>query len=75
VDLDWQQYVEIDPTYYRPTEVDHLRGDASKARRVLGWEPAITFDALVDMMVDHDLQLAEREITLVAAGHTVTFAG
>jgi GDPmannose 4,6-dehydratase len=75
VGLDWQQYVEIDPVYYRPTEVDHLRGDASKARRVLGWEPTVMFDGLVDMMVDQDLQLAEREVTLVAAGHTVTFVG
>lgn len=55
LDLDWQQYVEIDPRYYRPAEVDLLIGDASKARRVLGWEPKVKFEALVRMMVDADL--------------------
>lgn len=53
--LDWQQYVEIDPRYYRPAEVDLLIGDASKARRVLGWEPKVKFQELVRMMVDADL--------------------
>lgn len=55
LDLDWHQYVEIDPRYYRPAEVDLLIGDASKARRVLGWEPKVKFEALVRMMVDADL--------------------
>jgi GDPmannose 4,6-dehydratase len=55
LDLDWKQFVEIDPRYFRPTEVDLLVGDASKARRKLGWEPKITFKELVRTMVDADL--------------------
>ncbi|MFH1417337.1 MAG: GDP-mannose 4,6-dehydratase [Planctomycetota bacterium] len=54
VDLDWHKYVEIDPRYYRPTEVDMLRGDASKAARVLGWKSKTTFEQLVRMMVEAD---------------------
>ena len=69
VDLDYRDFVEKDPRYLRPTEVDHLRGDASKARRVLGWEPKVGFDALVKMMVDADLRLAERERLLRDHGH------
>jgi GDPmannose 4,6-dehydratase len=61
LDLDWKEYVETDPRYYRPAEVDLLLGDASKARRVLGWEPKITFKQLVRIMVDHDLELARLE--------------
>src|SRR5215831_1322619 len=61
LDLDWQRYVEIDTRYFRPAEVDRLLGDASKARRELGWEPKVTFDQLVKLMVDHDLILAKRE--------------
>ena len=53
--LDWKQFVEIDPRYFRPAEVDLLVGDASKARRKLGWEPKITFKELVRTMVDEDL--------------------
>ena len=53
--LDWQKYVRVDPGLLRPAEVDHLIGDASKARRVLGWEPAVDFRGLVEMMVDDDL--------------------
>ena len=55
-DLDWQEYVEIDPKYFRPTEVDYLLGDAGKARRSLGWEPRVGFRELVRLMVDADLQ-------------------
>src|SRR5215475_698680 len=55
LDLDWKQFVEIDPRYFRPAEVDLLIGDASKARRKLGWEPKISFKELVRMMVDADL--------------------
>jgi GDPmannose 4,6-dehydratase len=55
-DLDWRQYVEIDPRYYRPTEVDVLLGDASKARARLGWEPQVSFGELVRLMVDADVQ-------------------
>src|ERR1051326_3606248 len=67
VGLDWQQYVEIDPRYFRPSEVDHLRGDASKAKKVLGWEPTVRFPELVALMVDADIQLLEDEL----AGRTV----
>jgi len=56
VKLDWKKYVEIDPRYYRPTEVDLLLGDASKARRKLGWQPKVRFQDLVRMMVDADLE-------------------
>jgi GDPmannose 4,6-dehydratase len=55
-DLDWREYVEIDPKYFRPTEVDYLLGDAGKARRNLGWEPRVSFRELVRLMVDADLQ-------------------
>jgi GDPmannose 4,6-dehydratase len=61
LDLDWQEHVEIDSAYFRPAEVDLLLGDAGKARRQLGWEPKVTFDELVKLMVDHDLKLAEHE--------------
>ncbi|MBM3506034.1 MAG: GDP-mannose 4,6-dehydratase [Alphaproteobacteria bacterium] len=53
--LDWQKYVEIDPKFYRPAEVDLLIGNAEKARRILGWEPRTSFRELVHMMVDADL--------------------
>jgi GDPmannose 4,6-dehydratase len=61
LDLDWNKYVEIDPRYFRPTEVDLLLGDSSKARRILGWEPKVTFKQLVKMMVEHDMELARSE--------------
>src|SRR5207245_1591449 len=61
LDLDWQQYVEIDLRYLRPAEVDLLQGDPSKARRQLGWEPKVTFNELVKLMVDYDLELARQE--------------
>ena len=61
LDLDWQKYVEIDPWYYRPSEVDNLQGDSSKARRELGWEPKVGFEELVRLMVDHDMKLAKRD--------------
>ncbi len=54
--LDWEKYVEIDPRYYRPAEVDLLIGDPTKARTVLGWEPKVKFKELVQMMVDSDLE-------------------
>lgn len=56
LDLDWQQYVKIDPRYYRPTEVDLLIGDAEKARKKLGWEPKVSFKELITMMADADLK-------------------
>jgi GDPmannose 4,6-dehydratase len=56
VGLDWREYVVIDPRYLRPAEVDDLRADGSKARRVLGWEPEVTFHRLVALMVDADME-------------------
>jgi GDPmannose 4,6-dehydratase len=73
--LDWKQYVETDPRYFRPSEVDHLRGDSSKARSELGWRPKIDFPNLVRLMVEHDLDLAKQERTLAEAGHRVVFRG
>jgi GDPmannose 4,6-dehydratase len=73
LDLDWRKYVEIDPRYYRPTEVDLLLGDASKARRVLGWQPKITFKELAKMMTHHDWTLAKEERVL--ANHRARNAG
>ncbi|MBK8480822.1 MAG: GDP-mannose 4,6-dehydratase [Proteobacteria bacterium] len=61
--------VEIDPAYFRPTEVDLLIGDPSKAKAQLGWQPRTTFEVLVERMVDHDLEAARRLLTLRAAGH------
>ena len=61
LDLDWQKYVEIDPRYYRPSEVDFLLGDSSKARKALKWEPKVTFKELARMMTDADMKLAEDE--------------
>jgi GDPmannose 4,6-dehydratase len=55
VGLDWRKYVKTDPRFLRPAEVDHLIGDASKAHKVLGWKPAVSFQGLVRMMVDADL--------------------
>jgi GDPmannose 4,6-dehydratase len=66
LELDWNQYVEIDPWYYRPSEVDLLLGDATKARRELGWQPRVGFKQLVRLMIDHDLKLAEQEKYLAA---------
>jgi GDPmannose 4,6-dehydratase len=68
LDLNWEDYVELDPRYLRPTEVDLLQGDATKARDVLGWRPTVAFPELVEMMVASDLELATRERTLVDAG-------
>jgi GDPmannose 4,6-dehydratase len=65
--LDWERHVRIDPRYYRPTEVDHLRGDATKAREVMGWVPRTSFDELVRLMVDADIRLLDDEL----AGRTV----
>jgi GDPmannose 4,6-dehydratase len=70
-DLDWKKYVKTDKRYYRPTEVDYLLGDPSKAARELTWRPKITFDGLVDMMVASDLELAKQEKTLREAGHDI----
>ena len=55
-DMDWKEYVEIDPKYFRPAEVDYLRADITKAKKVMGWEPRICYDDLVKIMVDYDLE-------------------
>ncbi len=55
VDLHWEDHVAVDPRFYRPAEVDHLLGDASKAKRILGWQPETSFEELVEMMVRADL--------------------
>ena len=73
--LDWRAHVEIDPRYNRPTEVDNLCGDASKARDILGWKPQVTFHELIRMMVDADLELAAQERTLRDAGHVLPLRG
>lgn len=71
VNLDWQKHLAIDPRYFRPTEVDHLEGDASKAYQALGWRPKTSFDGMVRIMIEHDLELAKAERTLRDAGHHV----
>jgi GDPmannose 4,6-dehydratase len=71
VELDYQDFVEIDSRYFRPTEVDILLGDPTKARKKLGWEPKISLEELARMMVEHDMELAAREKTLRDAGHEI----
>lgn len=61
LDLDWHKYVEIDPRYFRPSEVDYLQGDPSKAKKVLNWKPKVMFKQLAKMMTDADTKLAEHE--------------
>jgi len=70
VGLDWRKYVEIDPKYYRPAEVDLLIGDFSKARKQLGWAPKTKFAELVKLMVDADVKLLKdhREGRIKVAG-------
>ena len=70
LDLDYQQYVVIDPKYFRPTEVDVLLGDAAKARRLLGWKPRVGFDQLIDMMIAADMEMSSKEKTLCEAGYS-----
>ena len=62
VGMDWQKYVEIDPRYYRPAEVDLLIGDPAKAKKQLGWEPKTKFEDLVKLMVDADIKLLEDQL-------------
>ncbi|HET9983732.1 MAG TPA: GDP-mannose 4,6-dehydratase [Longimicrobiales bacterium] len=75
VGLDWREHVELDPRYRRPTEVEALEGDASKAHAKLGWRPRVGFRDLVRMMVTHDLEQARQERTLLQAGHVVPIRG
>jgi GDPmannose 4,6-dehydratase len=62
--MDYKQYVEIDPRYYRPAEVDQLLGDPTKAKQKLGWEPKVSTDELINMMADHDFELGRRDFIL-----------
>src|SRR5688572_16112310 len=71
VGLRYTDYVEVDPRYFRPAEVDELLGDPSKARKQLGWSPTTTVEQLAVMMVEADLELARREKTLRDAGHAL----
>jgi GDPmannose 4,6-dehydratase len=73
--LDWRRHVEVDRRYFRPTEVDALCGDPSKARDVLGWKPRVSFPELVKMMVEHDIELARCERTVNQAGFADTARG
>ncbi len=75
IGLDPAGLVELDARYLRPTEVNDLRGDATKAREKLGWRPSVGFAELVRMMTAHDLELARQEKTLRAAGHRVVSSG
>jgi len=75
VNLDWRKHVEFDPRYMRPTEVDHLCGDASKTREKLDWRPKVSFKELVHMMVEGDVQAARSEKVLRDAGHSVAQRG
>jgi GDPmannose 4,6-dehydratase len=68
LDLDWKKHVEIDPKYLRPTEVDYLLGDSSKARKALNWTPHTSFNELVRLMVASDLKIANQELLLKNAG-------
>ena len=62
LDLDWKEYVRHDPRYERPSEVDLLRGDPSKAKRLIDWEPKVTFKELVRIMVEADLVQAKHDV-------------
>ena len=62
-DLDWERYVEVDPSYFRPAEVDALIGDASKARKQLGWTPKTHWRELAQLMVDADIAALDDELS------------
>ena len=66
--LDWQKFVTLDPKFLRPAEVDHLIGDASKARNALGWQPEVDFHGLVTMMVDADVERVSRQSAVSSKG-------
>jgi GDPmannose 4,6-dehydratase len=73
LNLDWHKYVEVDPRYFRPTEVDYLLGDSSKAQDALGWKPKTSFKTLVGMMIASDLRIAQDE-KLVSTVHELAIA-
>ena len=62
-ELDWKEHVEVNQAFIRPAEVDLLIGDASKAKRELGWQPEVTFEGLVDLMVDADMEMVASEVS------------
>lgn len=64
LDMNYEDYVEVDPKYYRPAEVDQLLGDPTKAQNILGWNPKVNIDGLINMMTDHDFQLAQKDVLL-----------
>lgn len=68
--LDYTKHVSIDPKYFRPTEVDVLLGDAAKAKKKLGWTPKVSFEQLIDMMIEADMESAKKEKTLKDAGYS-----
>lgn len=61
VDLDWEQYVRVDERFFRPAEVEILKGNPSKARKLLGWEPEVSFEEMVRLMVERDVDLVSRD--------------
>jgi GDPmannose 4,6-dehydratase len=71
VGLDWEKYVSVDPRYFRPSEVDTLLGDATKAKKLLGWEPKVKFHDLVKLMVDADLDALKRGTVPPKSGEVV----
>jgi len=71
LDLDYKEFVEIDQRYFRPTEVDALLGDASKAQEKLAWKPKVNFDQLITMMIEADMETARKEKTLLDAGYHI----
>ncbi len=75
LDLDGEDYVEIDPKYLHPAEVDFLQGDPTKAMERLGWRPKMSFGESVRVIVEHDLELAHQEKTLRDSGHVVAPRG
>jgi GDPmannose 4,6-dehydratase len=75
VGLDAADFITVDPRYFRPAEVDFLLGDAEETRKLLDWHPRTDFAGLVQEMVDHDLELARQERTLLDAGHRVSLKG
>ena len=72
LEMDYQKHVVIDPKYFRPTEVDVLLGDSTKAKKRLGWNPKVGFDQLIDMMIAADTEQAGKEKTLCEAGYSST---
>ena len=68
LDLNWEDYVEVSEKYFRPNEVDYLLGDPTKASKELSWKPKTSFDELIDMMIESDLNLGKREQVLLKEG-------